>query len=256
MPQSMTVFNLKEISTKVFSKLKNYQPTTVSIANQSQAENNVYATTYKKQIDFLTSASVKAPTASLIYNSALQIDENQKTNAESDSDKTATENSTKLDLNNNSLTQENLSKISFLLILLPIFYLKKSLIYVDEISTKQALSNLEEVTDSNGTVAPVLNTSVSSPIQRKTTRYNMSLISLPYHYCDCDKLYICNLCNCTYDSLRSIKAHLWKHSGHHELSYPIDDYKDKENSTSDSISNLTDTKINKELPGNLSQSKL
>lgn len=115
---------------------------------------------------------------------------------------------------------------------------------------------MEEITDSNGTVAPVLNTSVSSPIQNKTATPNLSLISLPYHYCEYDKLYICNLCNCTYDSLRSIKAHLWKHSGHRELCYPIHDYKDRENSASDSISNLTDTKIDKELPANPSQGKL
>jgi hypothetical protein len=44
---------------------------------------------------------------------------------------------------------------------------------------------------------------------------------LPYHYSEYDHIFVCNLCNCTYDSLRSIKAHLWKHSGHHELSYPI-----------------------------------
>jgi hypothetical protein len=48
--------------------------------------------------------------------------------------------------------------------------------------------------------------------------------SLPYHYSHYEGLYVCNLCNCTYDSLRSIKAHLWKHSGHRELSYPIHDY--------------------------------
>jgi hypothetical protein len=44
---------------------------------------------------------------------------------------------------------------------------------------------------------------------------------LPYHYSEYEHIFVCNLCNCTYDSLRSIKAHLWKHSGHHELSYPI-----------------------------------
>ena len=51
--------------------------------------------------------------------------------------------------------------------------------------------------------------------------------SLPYHFSEFENLYICNLCNCTYDSLRSIKAHLWKHSGHHELSYPIHDYNNR-----------------------------
>lgn len=46
----------------------------------------------------------------------------------------------------------------------------------------------------------------------------------PYHYSEFQHMYICNLCNSAYDSLRSMKAHLWKHSGHHELSYPIHDY--------------------------------
>lgn len=48
--------------------------------------------------------------------------------------------------------------------------------------------------------------------------------SLPYHYSEHENIYVCNLCNCTYDSLRSIKAHLWKHSGHRELCYPINDH--------------------------------
>ncbi len=43
----------------------------------------------------------------------------------------------------------------------------------------------------------------------------------PYRYFDETNIYICNLCNFTYDSLRSIKAHLWKHAGHHDLSYPL-----------------------------------
>lgn len=126
MPQSMTVFNLKEISTKVFSKLKNFQPASVSILNnQSQPESNIFATANTNQNDTnKTSASVKASTASLIYNSALQTDNNQRINAESDSDKMATENSTKLDLNNNSLTQENRSKLHVLFIEVFDFMLK------------------------------------------------------------------------------------------------------------------------------------
>lgn len=44
---------------------------------------------------------------------------------------------------------------------------------------------------------------------------------LPYHYSECQQIFVCNLCKCTYDSLRSIKAHLWKHSGHPILHYPI-----------------------------------
>ncbi len=55
--------------------------------------------------------------------------------------------------------------------------------------------------------------------------------SLPYHFSEYENLYICNLCNCTYDSLRSIKAHLWKHSGHRELSYPIHDYDNNKQSS-------------------------
>lgn len=47
--------------------------------------------------------------------------------------------------------------------------------------------------------------------------------TLPYHYSDYENLYVCNLCHFTYDSLRSIKAHIWKHSGHSALSYPIID---------------------------------
>ena len=49
----------------------------------------------------------------------------------------------------------------------------------------------------------------------------------PYHYSEYENVYICSLCNCTYDSLRSIKAHLWKHSGHHKFSYPIHDYNNR-----------------------------
>lgn len=62
-----------------------------------------------------------------------------------------------------------------------------------------------------------------------TTPQNISLNSfaLPYHFSEYENIYICNLCNCTYDSQRSIKAHLWKHSGHHELSYPIQDYSNR-----------------------------
>lgn len=67
-----------------------------------------------------------------------------------------------------------------------------------------------------------------------------TLQTLPYHFSEYENLYICNLCNCTYDSLRSIKAHLWKHSGHHDLSYPIHDYNNRE-------SNITNTASNKQL---------
>ena len=49
----------------------------------------------------------------------------------------------------------------------------------------------------------------------------------PYHYSEYENVYICNMCFSTYDSLRSIKAHLWKHSGHHKFSYPIHDYNNR-----------------------------
>ena len=56
---------------------------------------------------------------------------------------------------------------------------------------------------------------------------NSSSEQTPYHYSECENVYICNMCNSTYDSLRSIKAHLWKHSGHHKFSYPIHDYNNR-----------------------------
>ena len=46
-------------------------------------------------------------------------------------------------------------------------------------------------------------------------------IGPPYRFLDDKNMYICNLCECTYDSLRSMKAHLWKHSGHQDISYPM-----------------------------------
>ena len=45
----------------------------------------------------------------------------------------------------------------------------------------------------------------------------------PYKFLDDENIFICNICQCTYDSLRSMKTHIWKHSGHHNLSYPIED---------------------------------
>ncbi len=103
----------------------------------------------------------------------------------------------------------------------------------------------KETTESNKEV-PTLLTSIHASNQNKTIPKSLDC-SLPYHYSECDKLYVCNLCNCTYDSLRSIKAHLWKHSGHRELSYPIHDYKDKENNNK---------KSNKKLSTDTYQSKL
>jgi len=48
-----------------------------------------------------------------------------------------------------------------------------------------------------------------------------------FRFIDESNLFVCSLCNCNYDSLRSIKAHLWKHSGHHHLSYPINEAKNE-----------------------------
>jgi hypothetical protein len=64
-----------------------------------------------------------------------------------------------------------------------------------------------------------------------------SLTNIPYHISEIDNMYVCNICNFTYDSLRSIKAHLWKHSGHHSLSYPINDYNNNNNTPSITTNN-------------------
>ncbi len=109
MPQSMTVFNLKEISSKVFSQLKNFQPKSATCLNLNKSD--------LKTPD-------KKSTTSLIYNSVLQTDNNQtNTNNSNKADEVSkiicTENdhfashNTKLDFdnNNNSLTIEDLSKL-------------------------------------------------------------------------------------------------------------------------------------------------
>jgi hypothetical protein len=60
-----------------------------------------------------------------------------------------------------------------------------------------------------------------------TFNYVSNSEQTPYHYSEYENVYICNMCYSTYDSLRSIKAHLWKHSGHHKFSYPIHDYNNR-----------------------------
>ena len=69
-----------------------------------------------------------------------------------------------------------------------------------------------------------LNNSEQHQLQQQPYAIDSPVNQLPYHYSECENIYICNLCHCAYDSLRSIKAHLWKHSGHHKFSYPIHDY--------------------------------
>jgi hypothetical protein len=91
--------------------------------------------------------------------------------------------------------------------------------------------NITQLSDECLTNHPNKQEELSQPQQQQQQQQQISIQqqskfypTLPYHYSVSDNLYICNLCNCTYDTLRSIKAHLWKHSGHHELSYPISDY--------------------------------
>ena len=85
-----------------------------------------------------------------------------------------------------------------------------------------------------------------------------AVTQLPYHYSEFENLFVCNLCNFTYDSLRSIKAHIWKHSGHHDLSYPILDLNNNNNNINKTTNSFSKKQINDSIAitsNNLSISK-
>ncbi|CAF0739182.1 unnamed protein product [Brachionus calyciflorus] len=156
-PQSMTVFNLKDISSKLVN-------------------NNSLITQHQSQSQ--TTTTIQSPpiiTSPIVKNEIKKDDSNQQ--------------------------QQNQT----------VFQLEEPINFLD-LKNEQFLE-------------------LSTP---NSNQDNNNLAALPYHYSEIDNIYICNLCNCTYDSLRSIKAHLWKHSGHHELCYPI--HKDCNISSSSSSS--------------------
>lgn len=65
-------------------------------------------------------------------------------------------------------------------------------------------------------------TNNSIPILSPINNNNNNVVcQQPYRFVDDKNHYSCNLCEYTYDSLRSMKAHIWKHSGHHDISYPM-----------------------------------
>ena len=93
----------------------------------------------------------------------------------------------------------------------------KTIIQLDESSNY--LNNLLAISPNS---SGLFSSFIINNVQCALTPANYSTAQiLPYHYSEYEQIFVCNLCNCTYDSVRSIKAHLWKHSGHHELSYPI-----------------------------------
>lgn len=141
-PQSMTVFNLKDISSK-FKKFK-------SINNDNNNNNT------NSNIRSIILNNNNSVTASSILNVINQ--ENKNTN---DTTTTST--------NTTSLKQS---------VPPPVLVIKQ------ELSTNNTVKLNQEIKQ-----------------------------NLPYYYSEYEKLYVCNLCNFTYDSLRSIKAHIWKHSG-------------------------------------------
>jgi hypothetical protein len=91
------------------------------------------------------------------------------------------------------------------------------------VATNTSIIQLEDFDDKLLANDPIINEHIS--IFNRNNQQQQQ--QLPYHYSEFENIYICNLCNCTYDSLRSIKAHLWKHSGHHKFSYPIHDYNNR-----------------------------
>ena len=145
-PQSMTVFNLKDISSK-FKKFK-------SINNDNNNNNNTNSNI--RSIILNNNNNNNSVTASSILNVINQ--ENKNTN---DTTTTST--------NTTSLKQS---------VPPPVLVIKQ------ELSTNNTVKLNQEIKQ-----------------------------NLPYYYSEYEKLYVCNLCNFTYDSLRSIKAHIWKHSG-------------------------------------------
>ena len=194
MPQSMTVFNLKEIS----SKLKNFK--TIS--------SNLSDTTSPRKINLPPKPN--SSTASVI----LSVLNNQKQTLNF---KESEANNQSTDLNNNYL-QMNLDTNPISLN-----------VHEDINETKKDNEIHEEEKEEEPCQQKLIEPS-EQQVKNNLSQEKQQTSNLPYHYSDHENLYICNLCNCTYDSLRSIKAHLWKHSGHHELSYPIHDYNNRENS--------------------------
>lgn len=196
----MTVFNLKEIS----SKLKNFK--TISTHTKSDTS----------PLKINLSPKANSTTASVIL-SALN---NQKQAINLKEPEIPLEpNNQSTDINNNDLNNAEL-QINNEPENSPKDFLQEDLQERVEIQD----SDLQEKPNQKPIDSKETNTS-QEKLQPQTN-------NLPYHYSDYENLYICNLCNCTYDSLRSIKAHLWKHSGHHELSYPIHDYNNRENNNS------------------------
>ena len=136
-PQSMTVFNLKDISSK-FKKFK-------SINNDNNNTNN--------------NSNIR----SIILNN---------------------------NNNNNSVTASSILNV-----------------------INQENKNTNDTTSLKQSVPPpvlVIKSSTNNTVIKLNQEIKQNL---PYYYSEYEKLYVCNLCNFTYDSLRSIKAHIWKHSG-------------------------------------------
>ena len=97
MPQSMTVFNLKEISSKVFSQLKNFQPKSATCLNLNKSD--------LKTPD-------KKSTTSLIYNSVLQTDNNQ-TNTNNSNNQNSNSNNTHSNNSNHNFNSNNSNFLIF-----------------------------------------------------------------------------------------------------------------------------------------------
>ena len=177
MPQSMTVFNLKEIS----SKLKNFKTCSASYTINKNSSNGLAVSTNSSNI--ATVASI------------LNVMKNEPEPTKEASN-----------VYENSIDSK---------LLLFKFFLKFLNSNKDENNLVELLGEKQENSISCIKLQPVnISTSSSS--------------CLPYHYSDYENLYVCNMCNCTYDSLRSIKAHLWKHSGHSDFSYPIHDHNSRQ----------------------------
>jgi hypothetical protein len=108
----------------------------------------------------------------------------------------------------------------------------KTIIQLDEsanyFNNLLAISSNSLSPNSSGLFSSYIINNVHPLTPNQISNYSATQI-LPYHYSEYEHIFVCNLCNCTYDSLRSIKAHLWKHSGHHELSYPIHNMNNRSN---------------------------
>lgn len=162
-PQTMKVFSVKDILTKLKNHSPNTNPPTTTMTNISNVP-----------------------------------DSNQ-----------VLVNDTKSEENNNNNNNNN-----------------EQLKFVSNVNDHSATTSIVQLEDLDKLVQINAASSCSSIVVGDTSN-NCSIEQTPYHYSECENVYICNMCNCTYDSLRSIKAHLWKHSGHHKFSYPIHDYNNR-----------------------------